>query len=1059
MSRLADDERGRVPFALLGVVLLLGSTAYGASLATRGPVASDRAVETTLERATTTLRPTVRSAASDAFRRAAGRPVTTPSDTEFGAVVSSETPFRDVLRIRVYVSVARALDDRRLAERIDGTSAERTRGVDGAGGRTTVTASLPEVDDADDLRAARRSVGIERFANDTGARVTVRNVTLTVERAGSVVARERRNVTVDVGVPTLALHERTERFQRRLDRGPLAGPGAGRFATAELTLYAWARGYRQWGGEPIANVVGTRHVAAAVNSAVLREQRLAFDSVDPAGKRAMAVALARTVARDYAAPRGSEATARTAELLSAAAAREAVDARPVSATRRDAVGDDPRSGTVTVGVNGSADEALVEVLGDDGLGDVTRDGYRTEARLDVSVETIESARRPRLRPPAANWSLVDRERSRTVRVTGGECRDGRFTDCRRSVVVGYAETRRWRAPDAGDDAPRTRTRTVEWTRRYRVEIRMTATHAPQLPAPNRTVEPLYRRGGALDGPNLADVPAAVRERLVTSAGGVDALARTAATDGGFSRTAVVHGRRPDALRSAVAADLAGLRERVRRVSVDVSRRAVAGGDAVPAATLAATLRERRATLLDAPATYDGVAERTVVAARLAYLRELDRVLGQRAAATERVRSDGGPFGSQPAGRRAAVGLDADPESPRYSGGTSEFQPRGTPAYLTVSPLTVTRGGNRSTATYHPLVTRNVNVAAVPYGDATDAVVDAVFGGGRRVGPGTAGRTLDATTDAIRTQRTLDGATNASLRHRRDRLRDRLNRTLGRYRRGALSVLAARTDLSRSDRRGAVREAFSRWPTTADRATAAADGTLADAVAERAVARSGQSANGPLLASRLRVAFRELASSDAGRVPATPVSEAAAESRRAGRQLLRETATEAAGRASKRVVERVVGRSLSRLPAGVPLAPPYGWYATVNGWTVSVRGEYRTFAVGARYGAPDGAGGVVRYVRDGGPVAFDVDDDGDADRIGRSERVGFDFETAIVVVVPAGGTGVGDVGGDVDERSDGWPCPGRRGDDGCRAPESRGENEPDPRHGNAEDTAPPGREAG
>ncbi|MFB6127647.1 MAG: hypothetical protein ABEJ79_10205 [Halolamina sp.] len=1037
MSRpLADDERGRVPFALLAVVLLLGSTAYGASLATRGPVAADRAVEATLERATTTLRPTVRTAASDAFRRAARRPVTTPADTEFGAALDPETAFRDALRIRVYVSVARALDGRRLAERVDGTNAGATPAAGGTGERTTVTASLPAVDDADDLRAAKRSVTVERFTNDTGARVTVENVSLTVTRAGTVVARENRNVTVDVGVPTLALHERTELFQRRLDRGPLAGPGVGRFATAELTLYAWARGYRQWGGEPIANVVGTRHVAAAINSAVLREQRLAFGRTDPAGKRAMAVALARTVARDYAAPRGSEATARTAELLSEAAAREAVDAPPLSATRRDAVGGDPRRGNVTVGVNGSADEALVGLLDDGGLADLARDGYRAEARLTVSVRPTKAVGRPQLRPPATNWTLLGRERSRTVRVDGGECRDVRFTDCYRFVAVEHTETRRWRAPDdlVGGREPRTRTRTrtVEWTHRYRVRVRTTARYAPQRPAPNRSVDPLYRRGGALDGPNLADVPTTVRDRLVADAGGVDALATAAVTDGELSRTAVVHGERPDELRSAVAADLAGLRERVRRISVDVSRRAVARGDAVPAATLAATLRQRRAALLDAPATYDGAAERTIVAARLAYLRELDRVLRERAEATERARSGGGLFDSELTGRRAAVGLAADSESDWTATSESGFRPRGTPAYLTVSPLTVTRGGNATPTEYHPLVTRNVNVAAVPYGDAADAVVDAVFGGQHRVGPGAAGRTLGAASDAVRTQRSLDGEANASLRARRDRLRNRLNRTLRRYRYCASSVLAAETDLPRRDRRAVVGEAFSRWPTTAGRAKAAANGTLADAVAERAVARGVQSASAPWLTSRLRVAFRELTATDAGRVAATPVSETATKSRRVGRRLLKRAATDAARRASKRAAERVVGRSLSRLPAGVPLAPPYGWYATVNGWSVSVRGEYRTFAVSARYGAPDGAGGVVRYVRDGSPVSFDVDGDGDGERIGRSERVGFAFETAVVVAVPAGGTGVGDVGGDVDERSDGWPCPGSRRDDGCRS---------------------------
>jgi hypothetical protein len=45
---LADDERDRVPFAVVGVLLVLGSTAYATTLSTRGLTADGR----TLDRAT-----------------------------------------------------------------------------------------------------------------------------------------------------------------------------------------------------------------------------------------------------------------------------------------------------------------------------------------------------------------------------------------------------------------------------------------------------------------------------------------------------------------------------------------------------------------------------------------------------------------------------------------------------------------------------------------------------------------------------------------------------------------------------------------------------------------------------------------------------------------------------------------------------------------------------------------------------------------------------------------------------------------------------------------------
>jgi hypothetical protein len=109
----------------------------------------------------------------------------------------------------------------------------------------------------------------------------------------------------------------------------------------------------------------------------------------------------------------------------------------------------------------------------------------------------------------------------------------------------------------------------------------------------------------------------------------------------------------------------------------------------------------------------------------------------------------------------------------------------------------------------------------------------------------------------------------------------------------------------------------------------------------------------------------------------------------------------------------------RTPAGLPIAPAPGyWYATVNAWTVSVRGAYARFALHTRRGPP---GETLRYVRDGSTVALDVDGDGETERLGHDERVGFAANTTVVVAVPAPGF-VGDRDGNADERSAGWPRP-------------------------------------
>lgn len=94
-----------------------------------------------------------------------------------------------------------------------------------------------------------------------------------------------------------------------------------------------------------------------------------------------------------------------------------------------------------------------------------------------------------------------------------------------------------------------------------------------------------------------------------------------------------------------------------------------------------------------------------------------------------------------------------------------------------------------------------------------------------------------------------------------------------------------------------------------------------------------------------------------------------------------------------------------------------------------------FTVTAPGDAPDGAGGRVRYVRDGTNATVDVDGDGDPEVLGRSSRVSFRTWTVVAVVVPAGRSGVGDVDGNADERSAGWPCPATGPPNGFRAGEA------------------------
>lgn len=126
------------------------------------------------------------------------------------------------------------------------------------------------------------------------------------------------------------------------------------------------------------------------------------------------------------------------------------------------------------------------------------------------------------------------------------------------------------------------------------------------------------------------------------------------------------------------------------------------------------------------------------------------------------------------------------------------------------------------------------------------------------------------------------------------------------------------------------------------------------------------------------------------------------------------------RAGEAVRRRVFGNTLGVLPAGLPVAPTPGyWYATTNVWHVQDRGGYERFTVRARRGRPTTAGATLPYTRAGRAVRLEVDGDGREELLGRDERIDFRAETAVVVVVPPGGRGVGDTDGDADERSPGW----------------------------------------
>jgi len=993
----------RVPFALLGVVLLVGSATFVGTL--QSPPTTQPEVDRAMDRASAETQSALREAAIVAAQDAARHPVTTPADSPYGRVLNSSSPFRDSLRIRVYLRARQALD-----------------GISQRRGEVTVSASLPPIERPADLRAAKRRVTVERAGPDgTDMRVRIRGVTVEATRDGRVVGTRTISPTLVVPTPTLAVHDRVDRFERQLNAGPL-DPGLGRRLTARLYPVVWARGYAQYEGAPVENVLANRHLALFTNGAVLSLQRDTFGHADPAGRDVYRRVTVHAALTDFLA--GTEFPAR--DLLKDAHSEVGLTPAPADALDSTAAIEPTvrPAQTVTVGINGTADREFVEVAA---TLEETLDATYSE-RVHVHQRVTDLGTR-QVREPSIprGWGVVDATTRTSIQV---ESRDpGRAHAAPgtghhvidvygRTVVRTHTTTYRIEGPRG-----KTTTATGRTVERTAVTFTLTGNHSLG-PAPVRPIERVHERGGPADGPNLADIEGTAHRRAIEVRGGLDDLAERASGGENVETTVTVTGDRPGAVDDWVYRDLVTVRERVRNISTTTTHGEIATFESNPPATLAGKLRDRRTDLIDVSDRYPNVAQRARVAARTVYVDRLIETLESRARERRQNRdrladelTDRGPSGDPIERLQQGYDRRSERDPPGRLDGL-RLHVDGEPAYLTRTELD---GGTvqpiEEGAPEHPLVTRNWNVVTVPYGDVVDRLVDAVLG------PDTTRlRTGAQTLEAI--EKGKEAADDVE--------RDRLEREV---RSGTdLALATARETLAefdlgdRESRRAVVREATARWNTPGARGLAVANGSAAAAIHEAAVDRwSGQLSDRSrdMLALRLRYDIEATVTSERARPTEPTVDDTADEFREHVRAEIADRVADAAGKVTKAKLEDRFGRELSRLPAGMPVAPSPGfWYATVNLWRVEVAGEYARFSVRVPRGRPDTPGGQLHYVREAGTVELDVDGDGKLETLGHTTRVSFRTGTEVAIAVPPGPQGVGDVDGEAIEESPGWPNPGR-----------------------------------
>lgn len=1021
------DDRGRVPFAVVGLVLLLASSAFVASTAPGRPAATP-AVDTAMDRASAQSRTALRRAVVRASDAAARNPVVTRADTPAGAVLDDGSPFRDSLRVRVYLRAREHLSE--LAVRQGGV---------------TVAASLPPTPNASALRDATGRVDLDRAGeNGTALAATVENVTVVARRGNRTVARRTLDPTVVVRAPVLELHDSVETYERHLNRN-LTKPGLAQGLTARVLQVAWIRGYAQYGsGGLIENVVDNGHVELTTNQALLYEQRAVFGRSDAAGKRALRRAALRVGLSDLFTPWGSYPKQWVSHVLRGGPVRKTDTTTIPRLGGPDDVPAPDSQQEVSVGT--VADEALGTTLVDGNVSETLRAAYSAKVRLRNETAIVDGHWPSRPPRPEKEGSWTRNSESvqwKEVEVTARldpEPTDPRGTWHTLDAHAFRVETKVKRVQQWESGTRTNRTWTTA-TPTYRVDLRLQGKHAPSPTAPTNGVETVHERGaGPFAGPNLAGVKRNSTARLLRAHGGPDAVARevlrSAPGEALPTRNVTVYGPRPDGLRATVVANLTRFRERVKNVSTRVRRDRLATMQANPAGDLVLALERRRDELTGGDGTYGSVAAKARVAARGAYLdRVIDRLQRQRENHGDARGELDEALGKTDAGsrdllvramanRRESRGVEADG---RTDDGTRITAVNGSPPYLTVGQV----GHGQVPAlpsgrTVHPLAAKNVNAFTLPYADLADGLFAALFGSKRRVSLGHAASVLRAveSVPANETVATDRRALDTAVGQRVEAIRIGL----------ALELADAGIGRDADDRNATIAAGLARYRGTAGRALALANESALEPITRVARRRHGlNETETAIVRARLARELDDVLAS--ARVPQGKVNPLTGPTRQwaktktaealergmraAGGRGLDRLDDELRKRVSDRMADRLGGKTTNRVPAGLPIQPIGTWFTTINVWHVEVRGAYPRFAVSARRGGPDEGDGTLTYVRERATVRLDYDGDGTRELFGHNERIAFATETSVGVAVPPGPPGVGDMNGNMDERSSGW----------------------------------------
>ncbi|SEN32680.1 hypothetical protein SAMN05216388_1002322 [Halorientalis persicus] len=288
---IAEDDRARIPFALIGVIVLISSVAVVGTLQTRPEPQPDTDPSLAMDRAVSTSQTAIKDAVRTAMKDAAAEPLTTTASTPVGNAIddSGGDTFDDYVKLRVYLETAEAL--RTSGQRVDTEM------------RTDL--SLPPVEYTegsieDAIDRVDLTVGHESGSLDAG-KVTaeISGIDVTVRDNGSQVASDTRTVSVTVSSTAFALDEKVTEYENRLNRGFFEAnslmDGFGRKFAARLYPMAYAKAYyeRVFGDVPpgtediFERINKNKHSEVLANDAIFGIQKQTFDATDPYAARTM----------------------------------------------------------------------------------------------------------------------------------------------------------------------------------------------------------------------------------------------------------------------------------------------------------------------------------------------------------------------------------------------------------------------------------------------------------------------------------------------------------------------------------------------------------------------------------------------------------------------------------------------------------------------------------------------------------------------------------------------------------------------------------------------------